>query len=236
MLANVAAETEAALKADRTLRCLAKIKYDKESRRSPDVIAWGEAVARKFCRSLLRATGLEMEHEMLMHMVGMSVRKKVLLCFDIFLSDCSADTKTRIQQSINEPIHFLFVKNKTFYIRRHRGLDEKVSSDYEHTQGWDKGPLPYFTDYYNPPIYCEGKRMEHGVTYFGEPIKLYRPGDSDKEEDDEHGAAEDADEPEEDSRENVVGSSGGSRGGSGGDASPTGDDLESGDGPAVPSS
>ncbi|EPE08045.1 hypothetical protein F503_00828 [Ophiostoma piceae UAMH 11346] len=158
MLVDVAAQTKAALEANRTLRCLAEIKYRKESRRSPDVISWGEVGA--FCCSLLEATGLEMEHEMQMLMVSMSVRHK----------------------SNNEPIHFLFAQNKTYYIRRHSGLDTIVSSYYAYSQGRDKGPLPYFTDHYNPPIYCDGKRMEHGVTYFGEPIKLYVPGDSDKEE------------------------------------------------------
>jgi hypothetical protein len=119
-----------------------------------------------------------------MNMVNLS-RRNVFLCFDLFLKDCDAAVRSRVDQSLEEPIHFVFRKDGMYYIQPKRHLDSEVSKKYHYKRSKDKGPRPLYSDLDNPPLYDSGRRVpdeerhKYGLSSFfekaGRPRHLRHP-------------------------------------------------------------
>ncbi|KIH92134.1 hypothetical protein SPBR_03170 [Sporothrix brasiliensis 5110] len=116
------------------------------------------------------------------HITGFDVKmnlvniwqKNVLLCFDLFLEDCDAAMRSRVDQSLEEPIQLVFRKYNTYYVQRRQDLDSKVSNTYIDTRRMDKGARPLYSDQDNPPLYDNGRRIpdeeraQYGMSTFFE--------------------------------------------------------------------
>jgi hypothetical protein len=153
-------ETRNALKADLSLRCFHRARLTLGSRRSADVIRWAESLAE----TLIAMLGPEMS--------GFSVklnavlllrsnrRNVVLICFDIFHGKCPEEVRNMISQSFERPIHQIRRRENACYIQREEKLDATVAAEYTRLGKLDNGPRPFFADLENPPVYCNGSRIE----------------------------------------------------------------------------
>ncbi|KIH87660.1 hypothetical protein SPBR_05265 [Sporothrix brasiliensis 5110] len=105
-------------------------------------------------------------YDVQMNLVSLS-RRDVLLCFDLFLKDCDAAMRSRVDQSLEEPIHFVFRKHGTYYVQPKQHLDSEVSRKYLYARSKDKGARPLYSDLDNPPLYDNGRRVpdEERATY-----------------------------------------------------------------------
>ncbi|KAK5993023.1 hypothetical protein PT974_06449 [Cladobotryum mycophilum] len=151
-----------ALKANLTLRFLVKIKHKFESRHSRPVIAWAQTGAHAITAGLLKQTEQEdTKYDIQMQIIQLlDDRTRTFFCFDVFLEGCEAATRTAIEESTRQPIHFLFKQSNICYARRDHMLDAIVAGRLEGIRKWDKGPKPYFYDAENPPFYTLGRRVE----------------------------------------------------------------------------
>ncbi|CAK7237053.1 hypothetical protein SBRCBS47491_009846 [Sporothrix bragantina] len=97
-------------------------------------------------------------YDVQMNLVSLS-RRDVLLCFDLFLKDCDAAMRSRVDQSLEEPIHFVFRKRGTYYVQPKQHLNSEVSRKYHYARSKDKGARPLYSDLDNPPFYDNGRRV-----------------------------------------------------------------------------
>jgi hypothetical protein len=160
MEVHIAPESRAALKAHSTIRCLFRTRFKLDSRLSGPVIAWANSLANTFCEALLEDIGQKaavFDKQMLMVVLS---REHALICYDIFLEECSELVRIDIGRSTKQPIHEIRKKGNVYQVRRSKNLDAIVSAEYKRMQGLDKGPQPYFSDSMDPPVYDNGVRLE----------------------------------------------------------------------------
>lgn len=164
---QIAPDTQAALKADATIRFFYKLKFKLDSRHSKPVLAWAESRANAASCAIFKAIGREEEaanvkiQMVMVHLLG--IPHYALLCFDLLLSqDCCYDN-TPLAQIQRRPIHEISERGKAYIVWRSKRLDAKVAKQLAFWQSVDKGPLPYFVDRLNPPFYDEGVRVEGPV-------------------------------------------------------------------------
>lgn len=160
--AQLDAATSAALTGNHAIRCFARFRYKHESRASRDVIAWAEKVTRKLCAPILEAVEQPADgHKIQLNVVALiDERTTAHRLFDLFLSTCSEQARERIVSSLSQPVYQVKKRGDTVHVFRSKKLDPIVASSFSETQGFDKGPRPYFSDAENPPHYVDGIRLE----------------------------------------------------------------------------
>ncbi len=156
MEVQLAPETHASLKADTTVRFFYRVKFKLDSRHSVPVIAWAESRANAVCCAILKHIGREaapVKIQMLMVEL-LRTRKIALLCFDLASEDCTEPAP------LQRPIHEIHKRGNAYVVFRGGRLDARVAREFAKLQDSDKGPLPYFVDALNPPLYDGGVRVE----------------------------------------------------------------------------
>ena len=188
METQIAPETYAALKADATIRFLYKVKFNLDSRHSGPVIAWAESRANAVGRAILNAIGREaasVKIQMVMVQL-LSIRKYALLCFDLYLEDCTKPAR------IQRPIHEVSERGNAYVVWRSKRMDARIATEFARRQNLDKGSLPYFVDTMHPPIYDEGVRVEGPMDAGGSEEEN---GSGEENESEEENETEDMDTP-----------------------------------------
>lgn len=179
MRLNVAPKTFAALKADGTVRCLLDIRYRPTSRQSSVAIAWANDLVDEFSAALVAQLGqttaadgaasTSADYTANVQLNAVQLRRnRMLVCFDLFLSDCKPEVRTEVDKSAARPIHVVVESGNVYHVRRHPALDTRVARRYAALQDIDKGPRPYFTDSRTTTIYVDGIRVEGGLDPFTE--------------------------------------------------------------------
>lgn len=168
MEVQLAPETYASLKADTTVRFFYRVKFKLDSRDSGPVIAWAESRANAVSCAILKHIGREAASFKIQMVMVQLLRNRnyALLCFDLSLEDCTKPAR------LQRPIHEISERGSAYVVWRSKRLDARIATEFARLQGFDKGPLPYFVDAMNPPIYDGGIRVEG-------PLKTY---DSEEEE------------------------------------------------------
>ncbi|KAJ5587063.1 uncharacterized protein N7459_002828 [Penicillium hispanicum] len=158
-------ESQEALKADLTLRCVIRTKYHHEkSRRSAVVIPWAQSLAERLSSAIVRDTLQQMTgFSIQLNMIQMlGLRDIVYICYDLFLDECDQAIRAEICENfhLKRPIHTITRKNKLFFIQRDTRADARVLQQYLHRSSIDKGPRPFFHDAQHPPVFDgNGHRM-----------------------------------------------------------------------------
>lgn len=168
MQLNVAPESYASLKANRTLRCVYDAKYTPSSRHSSVAIALAHDLVKEFTDALLahiaQADGPPPETnptaDLKLNVVTLLRGSRCVICYDMFLGDCEQEVRDRVDGSVDEPVHAVYKSGDVYHLNRNRALDRRVSQGYANLREVDLGPRPYFTDVKNPPVYDEGERVE----------------------------------------------------------------------------
>lgn len=87
-------------------------------------------------------------------------KTRSFICLDVFL-DCCDDAKgENINQSTDQPIHFLFRDRGNYYSRQTPYLDGYIGRKLERSRRLDKGDESFFRDALDPPLYINGERVE----------------------------------------------------------------------------
>lgn len=68
-----------------------------------------------------------------------------------------------------------------------KGVDAKVASQLKNIGKVDKGPRPYFVDMMNPPLYCDGERIENPAKFMSGSGEGENGEDLSSSEEDEDG-------------------------------------------------
>lgn len=166
---RIAPETRAALEAGTHMRFLYRAKFTLDSRHSKPVIAWTEKRAKKLSGAMLKDVGRE-ESSVTTQMIMVQllrIRKIALICFDLCFEECECKCNEGAQMK-QPPVHMISIRGKTCHVQRNKQLDARVAAEFTTMQDHDKGPLPYFADSLNPPVYDMGRRVE-GPEDGGEP-------------------------------------------------------------------
>ncbi|KAL2208327.1 hypothetical protein CC79DRAFT_1334078 [Sarocladium strictum] len=183
---NVSDATCASLQADLTLRVLLRTKYDNESRHSKVAIAWARSRAEKFTSAMLEnikqpAAGFSVKMIMI-ELLGL--HNRALICYDIFLEGCEASVQREVEQSLEQPVHMAVRRGKVFFVQKgDENLQQRVIAQYRQFREVDKGPLPYFRDLENPPVYDGGVRLERAEGAGPGPVLDVSPSDEEDEGD-----------------------------------------------------
>lgn len=82
------------------------------------------------------------------------------LCYDVFLKEHDDQFRVEIGRNVDLPIFEIRKRGDTSIFFRNPKMDSTASAIYRELQGCDKGPLPYFEDSRNPPVYVDGIRLE----------------------------------------------------------------------------
>ena len=96
---HVSPQTEAALKTDLTLRCVAQIKYrDDKSRRSAVVIPWAQSAAERLSSAAIQKVGQQTAgfSVQLIMIQMLSLGRTVYICYDLFLDECDPELRAEI--------------------------------------------------------------------------------------------------------------------------------------------
>ncbi|KAJ5549384.1 hypothetical protein N7513_006618 [Penicillium frequentans] len=165
MEARVAKETLTALQTDLTLRCFLTAHFKRErSRHSEIVISWAHSRAEKISSTLLRDIGQPTtEFSIQMNMIQMlHTSTRVYICYDLFLAECDKQLRDEIHESfiLKRPIHQVVKKGNVYHIAMKKGMEQLVAEQYLGMRSFDSGPLPLFSDYQNPPLYIDGRRVD----------------------------------------------------------------------------
>ncbi|AEO66193.1 e49799f5-4c27-45ea-b0b4-4931ff09eace [Thermothielavioides terrestris] len=186
MQLNVSPESAAALKADRTIRCLLDVKYQPAtaSRHSSVAIAYAKDLVAEFTTAILAQLGGRQPAAAAVEAAPPSSnnadqptanttqlnavqlrRSRMLVCFDLFLADCGPETRKQVDASTERPIHAVFLKpqDDRYQVNRNPALDRRVAREYARLWTVDRGPRPFFTDDLNPPFYDDGFRIEDNL-------------------------------------------------------------------------
>ena len=157
-----------ALTADLTARCVLKTKYKHESRHSKDAIAWANTRAEKLTTAILKHIGKENTiFNIQLNMVQLlDFHNKAYICYDLFLDGLDKHIRLKIEQSIEQPIYLITRRGNILYANRgNKGIDTMVADELKDIRGVDKGLRPYFVDMMNPPLYCDGQRIENPAEF-----------------------------------------------------------------------
>lgn len=166
MQLNIAPESYAALKANGALRCFFESRYTPSSRFSSVAIAFAHDLVKEFTDALLahiaqtEAANPSPTVDLTLNAVTLRRGKRFFICYDMFLKECKEEVRSKIDQSVDQPIHVIYEAKDVYHLRRNPALDRRVAQEYARLQQIDKGPRPYFTDSQNPPVYDEGERVE----------------------------------------------------------------------------
>ena len=195
MEVQLAPETSAILQADNiTIRFFYRLKFRLDSRSSGPVIAWAQSRADAAIGALLKhigrkkAIGVTAKIQMLLVEL-LRRRKYALLLFDLSLlqkeeEDGNGDG-AKPAPRLQRPIHEIHERGGAYAVYRSKRLDARVATAFTLRQGFDKGPLPYFVDFMNPPIYDEGIRLDG-------PLLTYESPEEDQDESEEGVTSEQA--------------------------------------------
>ena len=175
MEVQLAPETHASLKADTTIRFFYRVKFKLDSRHSVPVIAWAESRANTVCCAILKHIGREAAPVKIQMLIVelLRVRKYALLCFDLSSEDCTKPAP------LQRPIHEIHKRGNAYVVFRSGRLDARIAREFAKLQDSDKGPLPYFVDTMNPPLYDGGVRVE-GPFNAGESEDGYKSEEENK--------------------------------------------------------
>ena len=83
-------------------------------------------------------------------------RPYALICYDLFLYECDEQARNNINKDVYLPVYVIVKRGNVYHVRRDKKSDATVAIQYVDFQNFDKGPLPYFSDYKNPPLYDGG--------------------------------------------------------------------------------
>lgn len=153
-----------ALTADLTARCVLKTKYKHESRHSKDAIAWANSRAEKLTTAMLKHIGKEnAAFKVQLNIVKLlDFHNRAYICYDLFLDGLDEHIRLEIERSIERPIFLISRRGDVLHVNRgKKGVDAMVADELKDIGEFDKGPRPYFVDVMNPPLYCDGKRIEN---------------------------------------------------------------------------
>lgn len=131
---HVAKETCQALEGNHTVRPLVKATHQSESRHPRPVIEWATTkVAPAVSRALMDQIGREEETSTFqVKAVNLLDNKtRTFICLDLFLDCCDDAKREDINQSTNQPIHFLFRERANYYSRRTPHLDGYIARNLE---------------------------------------------------------------------------------------------------------
>lgn len=177
MQLNIAPESYAALKANGTLRCFVETRYTPPSRRSSVAIAFAQNLVQELTDALLAniahiepgeiPTDTNPTADLKLNAVALRRGTRCYIFYDMFLRECEEEIRSKVDQSVDEPIHVIYKAEGVYNLRRNPALDRRVAQQYAHLQHVDKGPRPYFTDSQNPPVYDEGERVEDPEELYG---------------------------------------------------------------------
>ncbi|KAJ5538670.1 hypothetical protein N7494_008149 [Penicillium frequentans] len=84
------------------------------------------------------------------------------ICYDLFLAECDKQSRDEIHESfiLTRPIHQVVKKGNVYHIAMKKGMEQLVAERYLGMRSFDSGPLPLFSDYQNPPLYIDGRRVD----------------------------------------------------------------------------
>ena len=166
MEADLDTDTRAALSSENTIRCFFKARFEQTSRRSQDVIPWVEQIIALICAATSRAVGQDTcNHPFQLNMVRLlRTDAYAFICYDVFLEGCDEQTRANLSRTLERPMYEIKKRRDVYRIRRSQRLDWIVASRFTDMQSLDHGPLPYFADAENPPIYVDGFRIEETDT------------------------------------------------------------------------
>lgn len=181
MEVQIAPETRAALEATTTVRFLYHAKFHHTSRLSAEVIPWAESKAKEVISEALQVMGQEARSvKISMVMIQLRrTRKPAMLCFDVVSGDDVVSKDDEQPTLARQPIHEISRRGEAYYLRRSRNLDPRVAAELRLTRSFDKGPLPYFVDSMNPPMYDDGRRVEGPLITCDSPEVENEVGDVD---------------------------------------------------------
>ncbi|KAI0837472.1 hypothetical protein F5Y06DRAFT_270507 [Hypoxylon sp. FL0890] len=157
-----------ALTADLTARCVLKTKYKHESRQSKDAIAWANSRAEKLTTAMLKHIGKEnTAFNIQLNIVKLlDFHNKAYICYDLFLDGFDEHIRLEIKRSIERPIYLITRRGDTLHVNRgNKEVDAMVAYELKDIGAVDKGPRPYFVDVMNPPLYCDGQRIENPTEF-----------------------------------------------------------------------
>lgn len=187
MQLTIEPKTSAALRPNKTIRCLLDMRYPLPSRQSSAAIAF----ARQFTAELASAAPAQLSPPAVpsrntagtdatsstsnvsttadaqLHGVLLDGNRFRVL-FDLFLGDCAPEVRRQADKSLARPIHIVVIhESGTGYrIRRSPMLDEPVARRYGSIREIDKGARPYFVDNSNPPAYVYEIRSDGRLEEF----------------------------------------------------------------------
>ncbi|KAI1157828.1 hypothetical protein F5B18DRAFT_643484 [Nemania serpens] len=160
-------EARTALKSTRTIRCLRKTKYTPESRRPKDGKAWGDDLADRACRAIMRDLGRD-ETAFTKQLLMVQLRHRyAYFSFDVFLQDGDEEPSTDICQRLDQPIFQIKKKKgvkgekRPFELQLSKVVAQHFALHYSHAQKDNKGGPPYFEDWTRMQIYVDGVMMEN---------------------------------------------------------------------------
>ena len=161
MEVRIAPDTRKALESDASLRFLFKAMYKHRDRHSQKVIPWAEKKVTAVGGAMLKEIGREAAGvNIQMNMISMiHQRNYVLICFDLFLQE--GGERGQMQQ----PVHMISTRGTIYHVYRDKKLDAMIAARFIRYRETDKGPLPYFSDLQNPPLYVDGRRLERPSTW-----------------------------------------------------------------------
>lgn len=195
------AKATTALEQHGTLRCLLKIRYKHRDRHSVPAIAWAKRKADEVSNELLKAAGLEAEADSLTICVNLvslgEHRHSSYVCWDLYLEKCTSETRDRIDQSTQQPIHIISKRGDVLIARRAPKMDSYVATSYAESREIDSGPRPYFRDDANPPIYLTDTRERLEAPWGAKPYNL-KEGIPWSDDSDDDGKDEEEEDGEED--------------------------------------
>ncbi|KAI5456809.1 hypothetical protein BGZ63DRAFT_408948 [Mariannaea sp. PMI_226] len=161
---NVDSHMLNALTADLTAPYVLKTKYKHDSRHSKDAIAWAKSRAEKLTTAMLKHIGKEnTAFNIQLNIVKLlDFHHRAYICYDLFLDGFDEHIRLEIEQSIERPIYLVTKRGDIHHVNRgNKGVDAMVADELKDIGEFDKGLRPYFVDAMNPPLYCDGKRIEN---------------------------------------------------------------------------
>ncbi|KAJ5714935.1 uncharacterized protein N7483_012116 [Penicillium malachiteum] len=171
--AQVDGQTKEALKADLTLWCLIKTKYEP----SAIVIAWAQSLAETLSAGILQnveqqTSGFSVE----LNMIQMFQTRTLLISLDLFLNECDKELRSNIHNNfdLKRPVYQIAQRGTSCFVFRNPKADAEVTDEYIGFSNWDKGPRPFFSDLRNPPLYVDGTRRE-GLQHLLLPYDWRKP-------------------------------------------------------------
>lgn len=151
-------------------------KYTPSSRHSSVAIALGHSLVNEFTDALLAhiaqtETGAipasaNLTADVKLNAVTLHRRKRIFICYDMFLQGCEEEVRDKVDQCVDQLIHAIYKVESVYHLVRNPALDRQVAREYANLRRVDKGQRPYFTDSKNPPLYDGGERVE-------DPDRLY---------------------------------------------------------------